>query len=137
MVSRPWFTHGDLKRLLRNFNRLFPGARFVNTREDTTQPQSKTDLFIAFLRRDDLPSPLSTTAIGQHFHDDWRVFGKNIMRSAEARQAIADAGWEYQPGKGRRAGCFTRINLPANPCAASGTLVQQQCTQSPSLSFAL
>jgi hypothetical protein len=101
---------GDLKRLVANFNRLFPGAEIesVRPRKASLKKEKQAEGFLAVMSRPGLPQTISTSWLGQQMHTPWREVSKHVLPQEDVQQALANLGWLYAPKSGRGGGSFVR-----------------------------
>ena len=69
---------GDLTLLMRNLQRIFPGAKIRSEQEEVSPERQKKinnlDRLLRYLSTAGLPSRLDTKQIGDHFERPWREF---------------------------------------------------------------
>lgn len=103
---------GDLKRLLANKERIFPGAQVVTVgQQKADDKQTHSDALLRVLSMAHLPTPLSTGVIAQLMQVPWRDVWKNLNNNGQLQQAIAGLGWTYVSQKGRGGSYFKRVEV--------------------------
>jgi len=102
---------GDLKRLLANKDRVFPGAQITTTPKTTDSRQTRADALLEILGRPGLPETITTKWISQQMGVPWRDVGKNVLRLLTVERAIEALGWSYEKHKGRRGSVFVRKRM--------------------------
>jgi hypothetical protein len=95
----------DLKGLVSNAKRLFPGASIATT-ADLTEETTMADVVIKILSNTQLPS-VTTKELAKLIHKPWRSVSSNVL-TREFKSAIDALGWRYVSGKGRTGSRFER-----------------------------
>ncbi len=97
---------GDLKVLMSNAKRLFPGAS-ITTAGDFTEETTMSDVVMKVLNNTQLPPVVTTNELGKLIGKPWRSVSSNVL-TPEFKRAIDALGWRYVPGKGRTGSRFER-----------------------------
>ncbi len=95
---------GDLKGLVSNAKRLFPGAS-ITTAGDLTEEATMADVVIKTLSNTQLPPVVTTKELGRLIGKPWRSVSSNAL-TPDFRRAIDALDWRYVPGKGRTGSRF-------------------------------
>ena len=112
---------GDPKKFMTYAQVLFPGAHIERIKNDTTK-QTMEDSLLEILERPNLPKELPQDHLGQLMGRPWREISHHVLRKERKDQVIrqiAARGWEYKPGRGRRGGCFARIETTTRNALAA------------------
>jgi hypothetical protein len=112
---------GNVKKFMTYAHVLFPGAHVECIKNDATK-QTMEDTLLEILGRPNLPKKLTQSHLGQLMGRPWREISHHVLRKERKDQVlkqIAARGWEYKPGKGRRGGCFERIETTIVPALAA------------------
>jgi hypothetical protein len=98
---------GDLVRLVKHRNALFPGAKL------SIEPDvSKTTLLqrlIYVLADVEEDAEVSTKVIAERLGGTWRDISGNIRKTVGWKDVLEGLGWTYHGGIGSKPGCFRRI----------------------------
>jgi hypothetical protein len=95
---------GDLKLLMANLHRVFPGAK-LSSNEDSKA--TNLERLLRYLSTAGLPSRVSTKQISDHFQRPWRSITGDITRDFDA--LLCNAGWRYVSKRGPTGAYFERI----------------------------
>jgi hypothetical protein len=97
---------GDLKLLMANLHRVFPGAK-LSINEDSKA--TNLERLIRYLSTAGLPSAVSTKQISDHFGRPWRSIAGDITRQRDFDTLLCNAGWSYISKRGRTGAYFERV----------------------------
>lgn len=104
---------GDLRLLMGNLQRVFPGARVRSEEGAVTSGRHKKitalDKLLRYLSTAGLPSRVDTKQIADHFGRPWREFSGDLTRNPEFDTLLANAGWRYMRKRGSAGACFERL----------------------------
>ena len=107
---------GDLTLLMRNLQRIFPGAKIRSEQEEVSPERQKKftnlDRLLRYLSTAGLPSRLDTKQIGDHFRRPWREFSGDLTRNPDFDSLLANAGWRYARKRGSGGAYFERLGSP-------------------------
>jgi hypothetical protein len=107
---------GDLTLLMRNLQRVFPGAK-VTSEQGALAPErgkktTKLDALLRHLSTGRLPSRVETKQIGDHFGRQWREFSGDLTKNPEFNTLLDNAGWRYVRRRGSAGAYFERLEEP-------------------------
>ena len=97
---------GDLKLLMANLPRVFPGAKLSSTGDSKA---TNLERLLRYLSTAELPSRLSTKQIGDYFGRPWRSIAGDITRQRDFDTLLSNAGWSYVSKRGRTGAYFERV----------------------------
>jgi hypothetical protein len=103
---------GDLKLLMANFHRVFPGLHRVFPGAKLSSGDSKATILerlLRYLSTAGLPSRVSTKQIGDHFQRPWRSIAGDITRHRDFDTLLRNVGWSYVSQRGKKGAYFERI----------------------------
>jgi hypothetical protein len=107
---------GDLTLLMRNLQRVFPGARARSEQGAVASAQHKKITILDKLLRYlstvgtvGLPSRLDTKQIADHFGRPWREFSGDLTRNPDFDRLLANAGWRYVRKRRSAGASFERL----------------------------
>lgn len=103
---------GDWKLLMTNLHRVFPGAKLSG---DTASKASNLRKLIAYLSSPEVPSPVSTKLISDHFQRPWRSMAGDLTGHRDFKTLLHNAGWNYVSKRGPAGGYFERIKGAVAP----------------------
>lgn len=109
----------DLKRLLANAERLFPGAQITTSGKDTDGHRTRADALLEILGRPGLPNVVTTKWISQQMTVPWRDVGKHVKHMPAVQQGVAALGWTYDGRKGRGGSAFRRTRSGETPAGSA------------------
>jgi hypothetical protein len=96
---------GDLKLLMANLHRVFPGAKLSSNGDSKA---TNLERLLRYLNTAELPSRLSTKQIGDHFQRPWRSIAGDITGHRDFGTLLRNAGWSYISRRGRTGAYFER-----------------------------
>ena len=97
---------GDLKLLMANLHRVFPGAK-LSSNEDSKA--TNLERLLRYLSTAGLPSRVSTKQISDHFQRPWRSITGDITGHRDFDALLCNAGWRYVSKRGPAGAYFERI----------------------------
>ena len=98
---------GNLKRLIINADRLFPGATCIST--ETKEHQTKFEALLKLLLRTPQPQRITTKQVGDHVGEPWRSWGKDVTKLPEFDGAVGNTGYRYVSRRGPGGAWFERV----------------------------
>jgi hypothetical protein len=97
---------GDLKLLMANLHRVFPGAKLISQENSTATNFEK---LLRYLSTAGLPLQVSTKQISDHFRCPWRFISGDITGHRDFQALLRNAGWRYVSKRGRTGAYFEQI----------------------------
>jgi hypothetical protein len=97
---------GDLKLLMANLHRVFPGAKLSS---DGDSKATNLERLLRYLNTAGLPSRVSTKQIGDHFQRSWRSIVGDITRHRDFDTLLRNVGWSYVSKRGPTGAYFERV----------------------------
>jgi hypothetical protein len=97
---------GDLKLLMANLYRVFPGAKLISQDDGRANNFEK---LLRYLSTAGLPSRVSTKQISSHFGCPWRIISSDITGHRDFGTLLRNAGWRYISRRGRTGAYFERV----------------------------
>jgi hypothetical protein len=97
---------GDLKLLMANFHRVFPGAKLTSQGDGKA---TNIDKLLRYLSSPGVPARVSTKEIGGHFGRPWRDFSADITGRRDFDTLLRNAGWSYVSKRGPTGAYFERL----------------------------
>lgn len=97
---------GDWKLLMTNLHRVFPGAKLTG---NTYSKATNLERLLGYLSDPELPSPVPTKQLGDHFQRPWRTVAGDITKHRDFKTLLHNAGWNYVSKRGPAGGYFERI----------------------------
>jgi hypothetical protein len=103
---------GDLTLLVRNLQRIFPGAK-VRSEDGTVNTErhrkiTALDKLLRYLSTSGLPSRVDTKQISDHFERPWREISGDLTRRQDFDSLLGNAGWRYVRKRGSVGAYFKR-----------------------------
>jgi hypothetical protein len=98
---------GDLKLLLANLQRVFPGAKLTGKEDTTATNLGKLRGYLGTAG----PSPqVSTKQVSDYFGCPWRSISGDVTGHRDFDTLLRNAGWRYVSNRGRTGAYFERID---------------------------
>src|SRR5262249_17445510 len=103
---------GDLKLLMANLYRVFPGAKLISQDDGRANNFEK---LLRYLSTAGLPSRVSTKQVSSHFGCPWRIISSDITGHRDFQAMLQNAGWRYLSKRGPTGASFERVEDTSLP----------------------
>jgi len=111
----------DYRRLIANFDRLFPGAVMTRVRSENTKGyDTRLDALIEMLSAPRSTTIITTKEIGDRVGVPWRRWSKEALDNPSLQAVLMTTAWKYVPVPGRAGGRFERTTGGALSFAMGG-----------------
>lgn len=97
---------GDLKLLMANLHRVFPGAKLIGQEDGRA---TNLERLLGYLNTAGLPFRVYTKQISNHFGCPWRLISGDITGHRDFQALLHNAGWRYVSKRGKTGAYFERI----------------------------
>ena len=97
---------GDLKLLMANLYRAFPGAKLSPNADSKA---TNLERLLGYLNTARLPSRVSTKQISDLFQRPWRTISADITGHRDFQSLLRNAGWRYISKRGPAGAYFERL----------------------------
>jgi len=97
---------GDLRLLIVNLQRVFPGAKLSST---TDIKATNLERLLRYLSDPGLPSRVSTKQVGDYFERPWRSIAGDMTGHRDFKTLLHNVGWHYVSKRGPAGAYFERV----------------------------